>query len=314
MAENKFKNIKVLTGTKASDLLPAMQFMSASLKVDCDYCHTQDRASDDKKEKESARKMIVMTKQINETNFGGRLQVICATCHAGHTHPIGTPPVPGAADRLRNSNDLNPDKIIADYDAAAGGPAAAKAAALQLDGTSVSDGKSQKLRMLRMGDKFLISHDDSEHNMKLGYNGTEGWFSAGGKANPVPSEVISGFAHMTAVYTGKGSLPTLSNMRAGTGKIDGMDVVGIRGETADKLRVTLFFDKKSNLLVRALYLTPTILGSIPLECDYSDFKKVDGIQVATHIQIHGAEGDEDIKIHGVQIETNIAASAFDMPK
>src|SRR4051794_24371066 len=66
-AEQQFKNIQVLKGVPADQVIPAMQFISASLAVECDFCHV-DRAfdKDDKKPKQSARFMIEMQNGINK--------------------------------------------------------------------------------------------------------------------------------------------------------------------------------------------------------------------------------------------------------
>ena len=63
--EQAFKNIKVLKGLPADQLIPSMQFISASLGVECEFCHVE-RAfeKDDKKPKEAARKMIQMSTQV----------------------------------------------------------------------------------------------------------------------------------------------------------------------------------------------------------------------------------------------------------
>src|SRR5436309_8362859 len=60
-AEEQFKNIQVLKGIPADQLIPTMQFISASLGVECEFCHVQ-RAfeKDDKKPKQTARKMMEM--------------------------------------------------------------------------------------------------------------------------------------------------------------------------------------------------------------------------------------------------------------
>ena len=59
MAEEVYKNIQVLKGLPSDQVIPAMQFISASLGVDCEHCHVE-RAfdKDDKKPKQTARKMI----------------------------------------------------------------------------------------------------------------------------------------------------------------------------------------------------------------------------------------------------------------
>src|SRR2546425_7020314 len=44
-AEAAFKDIKVLQGTPADQLIPTMQFFEASLGVTCNYCHLPDRVA-----------------------------------------------------------------------------------------------------------------------------------------------------------------------------------------------------------------------------------------------------------------------------
>jgi hypothetical protein len=41
LAEEQFKNIKVLNGIPAEQVIPAMQFITASLGVECEYCHVR---------------------------------------------------------------------------------------------------------------------------------------------------------------------------------------------------------------------------------------------------------------------------------
>jgi hypothetical protein len=316
-AEQVFKNIQVLKGEKASDIVPAMQFISASLKVDCDYCHMEDRAKDDKKTKATARKMILMTRAINEANFNGRTQVTCATCHAGHPNPIPVPPVQGITDRFHRDDNGSPDKILADYDAAVGGPAATNLKGLHFEGESTADGHKSKLDVIRLGDRFVMGEVDAAHPAEashFGYNGTQGWFTRGKFSTVIPANVMIGFRHQMAMYSGKASLPALDKMEAGTATIDGKEMVAVRGTSQGDIRATFFFDKQSHLLVRTVFLTPTILGSIPLVCDYSDFHKVDGVQIAMRIGIHSGDGDEDNQLKNVHQDAKLDAAAFDPPK
>jgi cytochrome c peroxidase len=57
---------------------------------------TFDFASDAKKEKVTARKMLVMVHRINEQDFGVKdfkdVKVTCFTCHRGATKPLTAPP------------------------------------------------------------------------------------------------------------------------------------------------------------------------------------------------------------------------------
>src|SRR5271155_429379 len=91
-AEEQFKNIQVLKGIPADQLIPAMQFITASLGVECQFCHVEGAfEKDDKKTKQSARKMIEMMFAINKDNFEGHREVTCYSCHRGSTTPVGIP-------------------------------------------------------------------------------------------------------------------------------------------------------------------------------------------------------------------------------
>src|SRR5580704_4189900 len=93
-AEEQFKNIQVLKGVPADQVIPTMQFITASLGVECEFCHVQGAfEKDDKKPKQTARKMIEMMFAINKDNIDGHREVTCYSCHRGSTDPVGTPMV-----------------------------------------------------------------------------------------------------------------------------------------------------------------------------------------------------------------------------
>ncbi|HET9825577.1 MAG TPA: c-type cytochrome [Chitinophagaceae bacterium] len=101
--EEKFKNLKVLPkyiSDRAIDKV--MEEFSKALGVKCNFCHVQidstnwDMASDQKAEKNIARKMIKMSNKINKgffkakTKYGEEnavLEIHCVTCHRGEPHP-----------------------------------------------------------------------------------------------------------------------------------------------------------------------------------------------------------------------------------
>ena len=65
-AEQFYKNIQVLKGFPADQLMPSMQFMTASLGVPCDFCHLENAfEKDDKETKQTARRMMRMMFAIN---------------------------------------------------------------------------------------------------------------------------------------------------------------------------------------------------------------------------------------------------------
>jgi len=71
MTDQVFKNIQVLKGIPADQLIPAMQFITSSLGVECDFCHVQNAFDkDEKKPKQTARKMMEMMFAINKDLMG----------------------------------------------------------------------------------------------------------------------------------------------------------------------------------------------------------------------------------------------------
>ncbi len=83
------KNLKILS--PGPGLMIAMRSFNEALGVDCAFCHVQgDMASDANPNKETARKMIGMVRQIGthfasttESYPAGYSEVDCMTCHRG---------------------------------------------------------------------------------------------------------------------------------------------------------------------------------------------------------------------------------------
>ena len=102
------KNLRVISRTISEEqLLTIMREINTALGVTCSYCHMEipgkqtpegypahNFASDDKLQKRLARKMMMMTRNINEKlhdiGDGDFERVSCITCHRGHTQPSFT--------------------------------------------------------------------------------------------------------------------------------------------------------------------------------------------------------------------------------
>ncbi len=83
------KNLKLLT---PAELMPAMRAFKTALGVECSFCHVQGNfASDERHEKEMARHMITLARDINSKFSDGKMHVTCYTCHRGSTEPAMAP-------------------------------------------------------------------------------------------------------------------------------------------------------------------------------------------------------------------------------
>ena len=139
-----YKNVKVLQDVPAYKLHDGMHYITAALGTRCEFCHEEDNfASDKKRNKRIARKMMKMLFAIDKDNFNGRTEVSCYTCHQGHEKPIGAPMPAGMAASASTPEPLMPrakriplppgtkiltvDEILANYASALGGQKALEA-------------------------------------------------------------------------------------------------------------------------------------------------------------------------------------------
>jgi hypothetical protein len=106
----KFKNLKVLKNVPPDQIIPIMHKINDSLGVRCDFCHVikPDHTGfelDTKPEKQTARKMIVMTQKLNKSEKILAGKATCFMCHHGHAMPdvnapqSPQPPRPGGGGR-----------------------------------------------------------------------------------------------------------------------------------------------------------------------------------------------------------------------
>jgi hypothetical protein len=117
-AGQRFKNVQVLKDVPAEQLPLAMQYITASLGVRCDFCHVTGPGGafdkDDKETKGRAREMMKMVFSINEGQFEGRQTVGCMSCHNGHMRPTRTPLL---------AEEMTPEEAAAARAQRAAGPA-----------------------------------------------------------------------------------------------------------------------------------------------------------------------------------------------
>ena len=88
------KNLKVLPSTMdRAQVVGVMRNFTAGLGVQCTFCHVQGQFdSDENPNKNTARMMMTMVRQINMSFPDGKQHVTCYTCHRGAEMPLTAPP------------------------------------------------------------------------------------------------------------------------------------------------------------------------------------------------------------------------------
>ena len=288
-ASQQFKNIQILKDVPADQIIPAMQFISASLGVDCEFCHVEKAFDkDDKKPKVTARKMMEMMMNINHESFEGHRVVTCNTCHAGAQHPAGTPVIPEEDkapvmehSMTTDSGGPEPETLLDKYLTAVGGADNLKKISSRVMKGSVTVGdQHMPIEVFEKApDKRISVMKVRDGESVTAYNGTAGWLSVPGRVHMMNAQEIAG-AKLDADLTLPADLKAMySKWKTMPGeKIGGQDtwlLIG-RNEGAPPLR--LYFDQKSNLLVRMTRYTDSPLGYNPMQIDYADYKPLDGVK------------------------------------
>jgi outer membrane lipoprotein-sorting protein len=327
MAEQTFKNITALKGTPADQLVPAMQFMSAALGVECSFCHVQDRSADDKPAKKTARDMISMTLMINKTSFNGRLQVTCNTCHAGHEHPpTAVPPVldsdappahPAAPATAAAGPAPTADDIIAKYAAAVGGAdAMRKATTRVMKGTITAGGSENAVDVFTKAPnkRYTVTHTGDNHSITA-FDGTTGWMGSVGRPAREMSAAESAASGLDAEFALalrlKEIYPQIRRGRPDT--INGVECEVLNGAAPGKPNVRLYFDKKSGLLMRMVRFAETPIGRNPTQIDYADYRDADGVKIPYRWTLSRPNGRFTIQIKEAQTNAPIDDSKFAKP-
>ena len=121
-AEQVYKNIQVLKGAPADQLIQSMHLLRGALGVDCEFCHDERDRAADTDAKATARKMMQMMIDLNKSSFNGRQVVTCYTCHQGRPQPRGVLALPVTeSEEVPKVALPSVDQILAKYVEALGG-------------------------------------------------------------------------------------------------------------------------------------------------------------------------------------------------
>jgi photosynthetic reaction center cytochrome c subunit len=290
-ASQQFKNIQILKDVPADQIIPAMQFISASLGVECEYCHVEHAFDkDDKKPKVTTRKMMEMVFNINKETFEDQREVTCFTCHQGGAHPASIPAV-GVHEKLLEmtedaaaSEAAKPaaESLLDKYLAVVGGADAVKKVTSRVEKGSLTGFRDQTAAIeifAKAPDKRISVVHMKEGESVTAYDGKVGWLSVPGRVHMMNGAESAGArldADMEFATHVKTFYPKWTTMPGE--KIDGREtwlVVGKEGSPPLKL----YFDQKSNLLLRMVRYTDSPLGYNPTQIDYADYRDAGGVKI-----------------------------------
>jgi hypothetical protein len=333
-AEESFKNIQVLRGTPADQLIPAMQFISASLGVECEFCHVQNAFDkDDKKNKETARKMIQMQMAINKDHFEGHTEVTCNSCHRGSHSPLAVPvisdeePAPAAhAGPANTSAPAGPaapgqspsaDPVLDKYVKAVGGVEAIQKISSRVEKGTLITARGQvpvEVFAKAPDKRMTIVHQPNAESLTA-YDGHAGWLGSAGRPARAMSNQENDAARLDADFHFATDLKQIfSQFRVGRpekiGDRQTAQIIAIRQGLPP---VRLYFDDESGLLLRMVRYAETPLGRNPTQVDYADYRDAGGVKIPYRWTIARPNGRFTIQVDEVQQNVTIEDIKFAKP-
>lgn len=328
LAEEVFKNIQSLKGTPADQLIPAMQFISASLGVECGFCHVHGKMdADDKREKKTARDMIAMTNAINTGHFKGHREITCNSCHNGAEHPKGIPPV-AQSDVVQEHGEhpvaapptavRSADEILDGYLAAIGGAEAIQKVTSRVQkGNLIAGGHETPVEVISKAPYKRVSVMHAPNGDSItAFDGVTGWMGSPGRPpRDMPSAEAEAAKQDADLQFALHLRENFQQFRVGRPeKIGDTSCLTVAAIQKDQPPVRLWFEEKSGLLVRIVRYIETPLGRNPTEIDYADYRDFEGAKIPFRWTVARPNGRFAIQVTDVQQNVPVDDARFARPE
>jgi photosynthetic reaction center cytochrome c subunit len=339
MAEQAFKNVRVLKGIPVDQFMATMGFFSASLGETCTDCHSAesggnwDKYADDNPRKNTARAMIGMMNAINKTYFGGKREITCYSCHRGVERPDVTPnladlygpPPSKEPDELRqpsSSKAATADQILDKYIQAVGGAERfAKLTSFAAKGNfqGYQDEKYPVDVFVKAPNQISTIVHTAAGDSATTYDGHAGWIAGPPTERPVTLLELTGGALTgvkldAAVWFPAQLKGALMQWRAATsGTIEGRDMLMIQGTADGKYPINLYFDSTTGLLARMVRYQDSPVGLNPTQVDYADYRDVAGVRIPYRVVATWLDGKSITEFSDIQTNVPIDPARFAHP-
>jgi len=344
MSEQAFKNVTVLKGIPVDEFMNTMGFISAATNYNCADCHVEPKSegdwgayAQDTPRKATARKMILMVQDINKNNFAGARVVTCYTCHRNLqgapkitpslAEQYGEPPTPDPNEveiRRQASDAPSADQVFDKYLQAVGGAQKAGAiTSLILKGTYQGYAEPQAavdIYVKAPNQRAMMVHTDAGDRTTT-FDGANGWMAAPSMDKPFPVIGYTGGdldgARLDAVLSfPAGIKQAITRPLVGSSSIEDKEVAVVQGTAnGGRSSIKLYFDKQSGLLVRQVRLADTIIGRVPTQVDYSDYRDVAGVgvKIPFHLITTWTDGRSDVLLTSAETNVAIDPAKFNQP-
>ena len=335
MSDQAFKTILVLKGIPVDTFLDAMGMFANAMGNDCTFCHSAQAALDraafavQTPRMARARQMIAMMTTINNNFFKGERRVTCFTCHGGNQSPRSDPnlalqyatPVedPNVRDFTSDPKLVARDILDKYIKAVGGADRIAQLKSYTGKGTYEGFDTLKKVPVeiyAKAPNQYTtVVHMDGGASTRT-FDGRTGWMA--GPDTPVPLVTLTSGnldrARLEALVAFPTSLPqAYSEWRVGRAVLNDEEDFVLQASEGGQPVLNLYF-APSGLLVRLVRWTPTPVGMVPTQIDYSDFRDVAGVKIPFHRTVSQTYMRMDVELSEIRPNVAIDAALFARPR
>ena len=339
LAEDVFKNVQVLRGIPVDEFMDTMGMFSAATGLNCAHCHAIDNGGGwegyavETPLKRTARRMVRMVNGINKDSFGGTRTITCNTCHRGDQRPKPVPSLtiqysapaedPNDIDSFPASGMPSADSLFDKYVQALGGRARVEAlTSIAAKGTYAGYDTDQVKVPVEVFTRAPAARTTIVHT-KFGdsvrtFDGSQGWIASADRPvllMPLTGGNLSG-ARIDALLSFPLALKqAFPRWRVTQTTLNDKDTYVVQSvPQAGQMPVSLYFDSESGLLVRALRFADTVVGRVPTQIDFSDYRDVQGTKLPFKLITTWTDGQSTLEFADMQANVAIDSARFRQPR
>jgi hypothetical protein len=276
--------------------------------------------------------MIQMVSTLNKANFGGAQMVTCWTCHRGTSNPATTPSIDSIySDPVVSLPDVLPQatsgtvvpaasEILDKYIQALGGAdKLTKLTSYTAKGTSLlfgSDKGDPAEIYAKAPDQLATIVHQREGDLARVSDGHDAWVM-------LPLTVVQEYSWTASALEGAkldaqmafpGGIKTFFNTWRVSypTTIDSRDIYVVQGSRPG-LIATFYFDKQTGLLRRMVRYANSVVGRVPTQFDYSDYRAVAGVMMPFKWTFGWVSGREEYTLTEVQPNVPVDVAKFAKP-
>jgi len=165
-------------------------------------------------------------------------------------------------------------------------------------------------------DKFYVNVTTPQGTIERGFDGKMAWQKSPRGVDELGEPVLGDMKSIFLFFRNINLKEQFTRLRAGRkDKIGDRDVVVLNGAITDNRHEQLFFDAETGLLLRRISLTTTMIGVIPEQIDFEDYRDVDGVKLPFTIKVSSVEPGLVSTRQFTEIKLNVPVddSKFKMP-